>query len=199
MHSSSSLTNANGIRCFTSQSSKRQREETTEDTAPPRSKPDEEKRSKRDDSGPSLGSKMLEAAATSLASILVLAIGFGSAGYLYHKFYKHLVLKKMANAFEPGDPVLELAAFGKGINMKAETPPEEKDPISSAHWIQRPEQAVVDQIVMGQEVGHCESKFLEALKLFGFMNSSLLATRRCTDTTGYFSGCGWVSSYNINY
>ncbi|EON98893.1 hypothetical protein UCRPA7_5599 [Phaeoacremonium minimum UCRPA7] len=97
---------------------------------------------------------MLEAAATSLASILVLAIGFGSAGYLYHKFYKHLVLKKMANAFEPGDPVLELAAFGKGINLKSETQPEDNDAIAAAHWIQRPEQAVVDRIVMGQEVGH---------------------------------------------
>ena len=148
----------NGLRCFTTQPTRRQREGTGEDTTPPpSSKPGEENKSKRDDGGPFLASKMLEAAATSLASILVLAIGFGSAGYLYHKFYKHLVLKKMANAFEPGDPVLELAAFGKGINLKSESQPEDNDAIAAAHWIQRPEQAVVDRIVMGQEVGHCKS------------------------------------------
>jgi hypothetical protein len=56
---------------------------------------------------------MLEAAATAFASILVLGTGFGLGGYMYHKFYKWLVLHKIEKAFKPGDPVLELAALGK--------------------------------------------------------------------------------------
>jgi hypothetical protein len=89
---------------------------------------------------------MIEAAATTFASILVLGIGFGIAGYAYHKSYKYIVLKKMANAFEPGDPVLVLAAIGKNI------PP--SDPSPATHWVQRPEQATVDKIVAGGEIGH---------------------------------------------
>lgn len=87
---------------------------------------------------------MVESAATSFASILVLGAGFAIAGYVYHKSYKRLVLKKMANAFEPGDPVLELAAIGKGLPY----------PPAGAHWVQRPEQSRVDDIVSGRETGH---------------------------------------------
>ncbi|EEY17353.1 conserved hypothetical protein [Verticillium alfalfae VaMs.102] len=94
----------------------------------------------------SLPQKMLESAATSFASILVLAAGFGIAGYAYHKSYKRIVLNKMANAFEPGDPVLDLAAIGKEVPM---TPADMDD-----RWVNRPEQLRVDQIVQGEEVGH---------------------------------------------
>jgi hypothetical protein len=48
-------------------------------------------------------SKMLEAAGTAFASIIVLGSGFAMGGFLYHKFYKWLVLRKMENAFKPGD------------------------------------------------------------------------------------------------
>jgi hypothetical protein len=89
---------------------------------------------------------MLEAAATSFASILVLAAGFGIAGYLYHKSYKRVVLQKMAKAFEPGDPVLDLAAIGKDVPMSPGT--------ADDHWVLRGEQARVDEIVGGHEVGH---------------------------------------------
>jgi len=87
---------------------------------------------------------MYESAATTLASVLVLALGFAGAGYTYHKFYKHLVLKKIRNAFEPGDPVLELAAIGRGI------PP----PPDAEHWITRDEQAHIDDVVAGKARGH---------------------------------------------
>ncbi len=87
---------------------------------------------------------MLESAATALASIIVLGAGFSIAGYVYHKSYKRLVLKKMTNAFEPGDPVLELAALGKGPT----------DSAAPTNWVQRPEQATVDAIVAGHETGH---------------------------------------------
>ncbi|KXJ90711.1 hypothetical protein Micbo1qcDRAFT_120224 [Microdochium bolleyi] len=87
---------------------------------------------------------MGEAAATTLASVLVLALGFAGAGYAYHKFYKHLVLKKIRNAFEPGDPVLELAAIGHGI-----APPPDQE-----HWVAREEQAHINDIVAGKAKGH---------------------------------------------
>lgn len=52
----------------------------------------------------------------------------------------------MRNAFEPGDPVLELAAFGKDV-PRASAP-------DSEHWILREEQARVDAIVSGAVTGH---------------------------------------------
>lgn len=107
---------------------------------------------------------MLESAATSLASVLVLAIGFASAAYAYHRLYKVLQLQKMANAFEPGDPVLDLAAMGKGIyinktahhhhHVRGHHDEEEEEEDEEDHWVQRPEQAKVDSIVQGREKGH---------------------------------------------
>ncbi|OHW98506.1 ATPase prokaryote, partial [Colletotrichum incanum] len=101
---------------------------------------------KPQDGGDSLPKKMLESAATSFASILVLAAGFAIAGYAYHKTYKRIVLKKMTRAFTPGDPVLELAAIGKEV---PQNPAEADD-----RWVQRPEQSRIDKIVDGSEVGH---------------------------------------------
>ncbi|KJZ76810.1 hypothetical protein HIM_03687 [Hirsutella minnesotensis 3608] len=95
---------------------------------------------------PSLLVKMGETAATTFASILVLGLGFAGAGYIYHKSYKVMVLQKMTGAFEPGDPVLELAAIGKDAPHAHNT--------NDEHWVQRPEQRHVDDIVSGREVGH---------------------------------------------
>ncbi|KAI1099071.1 hypothetical protein F4804DRAFT_345794 [Jackrogersella minutella] len=87
---------------------------------------------------------MGESAVTTLASVLVLGIGFAGAGYVYHKSYKYLQLKKIENAFEPGDPVLVLAAVGKDIPA----PPNEQ------HWVMREEQAKIDAIINGSNKGH---------------------------------------------
>lgn len=117
---------------------------------------------------PSLGYKMLESAATSFASVLVLAVGFATAAYAYHRMYKVLQLQKMANAFEPGDPVLDLAAMGKGIHTNRHGRVVHDDQArghgggadgdeeseGDDHWVQRPEQARVDAIVAGRERGH---------------------------------------------
>ncbi|GAO18434.1 uncharacterized protein UV8b_07207 [Ustilaginoidea virens] len=94
----------------------------------------------------SVFAKMGESAATTFASICVLGVGFAAAAYIYHKSYKMLVLQKMTRAFEPGDPVLELAAVGKDVPHS--------HPSSEEHWVRRPEQEHVDRIVAGQEVGH---------------------------------------------
>ena len=75
---------------------------------------------------------MLESAATTFASLFVLGLveteskthfeNFTDylhttrlAGYTYHRYYKYLILRKMSKAFEPGDPVLELAALRKAF------------------------------------------------------------------------------------
>lgn len=90
---------------------------------------------------------MGESAATTFASILVLGVGFAGAGYIYHKFYKTIVLSKMVRAFEPGDPVLDLAAIAKDV-------PHAPHAAVDEHWVQRPEQEHVDRILDGSEVGH---------------------------------------------
>lgn len=102
----------------------------------------------------SLAYKMLESAATSFASVLVLAIGFAAAAYGYHKLYKRLQLKKMTNAFAPGDPVLELAAQGKGISKRPAVVDDNGQTVDEHHWVERPEQATVNDIVAGHENGH---------------------------------------------
>jgi hypothetical protein len=100
------------------------------------------------DAEPSIWVKVLESAATSFASIVVVGAAFGISGYIYHRAYKHIVLKKMENAFGPGDPVLELAALGK------EVPLDTLDSAAATHWVERPEQSAVDRIVGGEAVGH---------------------------------------------
>lgn len=94
---------------------------------------------------------MLESAATAFASIVVLGTGFGLGGFLYHRFYKWLVLRKMEGAFEPGDPVLELAAIGKQMPMSITSG---QEPGDEDHWIVRDEQAKIDAIVNGTDRGH---------------------------------------------
>ncbi|KAM3552504.1 hypothetical protein ARSEF4850_007358 [Beauveria asiatica] len=95
---------------------------------------------------PSVASKMVESAATTFASILVLGLGFAAAGYIYHRSYKMLVVNKMVRAFEPGDPVLDLAAVAKDMPSHRDT--------SEERWVHRSEQTIVDAIVDGRDVGH---------------------------------------------
>ena len=89
--------------------------------------------------------KMFESAATTFASLLVL----GLAGYGYHRYYKYLVLQKMENAFNPGDPVLKLA--GLDAPSSSESPEEIK---AKLPWIRQPEQSKIDAIVSGRDTGH---------------------------------------------
>ncbi|KAJ5750269.1 hypothetical protein N7533_007297 [Penicillium manginii] len=84
--------------------------------------------------------KMLETAATTAASIAIL----GAAGYSYHQYYKYLILDKMDNAFNPGDPALEVAGVVSG---KHQYDHEE-------HWVVRDEQVRIDDIISGRRRGH---------------------------------------------
>ncbi|KAJ5625811.1 hypothetical protein N7510_002120 [Penicillium lagena] len=104
---------------------------------------DEGGRGRSGDSDPNLKStilKMLETAATTAASIVIL----GAAGYSYHKYYKYLVLDKMDNAFNPGDPALEVAGVVSGKHKYHH----------EEHWVPRDEQAKIDDIVAGKTGGH---------------------------------------------
>lgn len=89
---------------------------------------------------------MFESAMTTFASIAVL----GLVGYSYTRYYKYLVLQKMENAFKPGDPVLERA--GRGISARPEAVDEESH--HSDHWVLRPEQDIIDNIVLGKTQEH---------------------------------------------
>ncbi|KAF3929004.1 hypothetical protein ABW19_dt0209781 [Dactylella cylindrospora] len=63
------------------------------------------------------------------------------------RYYKYLVLQKINNAFEPGDPVLELATAGRGSTSVVPGGTEKE-------WIVRPEQEKIDRVVAGEEHGH---------------------------------------------
>ncbi|UKZ67544.1 uncharacterized protein TrAtP1_008701 [Trichoderma atroviride] len=121
---------------FSTQASRRQAEESI---------PESSRTIRQDAARDSLLKKMGESAATTFASIFVLAFGFAAAGYIYHKSYKMIVLKKLTRAFEPGDPVLDLATSAKEVPRKV---------VDEEHWVQRPEQEYVDAIIDGTESGH---------------------------------------------
>ncbi|TQS33845.1 hypothetical protein Golomagni_05796 [Golovinomyces magnicellulatus] len=106
-------------------------------------------KSQQNDESSTVFSKMLEEAATTFATALVLGLGFGLGGYIYHKSYKWLVLEKMRGAFMSGDPALEIASMSKDKSNSSNLEPNPED-----HWILRDEQAKINSIVNGSETGH---------------------------------------------
>lgn len=62
-----------------------------------------------------------------------------------------MVLEKMENAFEPGDPALDLAATSKRGSATGATIGEENE--TSDHWVLREEQQLIDSIVSGELKG----------------------------------------------
>ncbi|KIW15300.1 hypothetical protein PV08_05345 [Exophiala spinifera] len=88
--------------------------------------------------------KVFESAATTFASIAIL----GLAGYSYHIYYKSLVLRKMEEAFTPGDPMLDLAT---PVVARAVSPDQSEE--DSDHWVDRPEQTRIDSIINGESKG----------------------------------------------
>ena len=86
---------------------------------------------------------MVESAVTTSLSLLVISL----AGYSYYRYYKYLTLKKMEDAFKPGDPVLELAAMTHNKETANLDEGDEK------HWIRRHEQEKIDSIINGTTHG----------------------------------------------
>jgi hypothetical protein len=67
-----------------------------------------------------------------------------AAGYSYHQYYKYLILDKMDNAFNPGDPALEVAGVVSGKHKYRH----------EENWVVRNEQPKIDDIVSGKLCGH---------------------------------------------
>ncbi|KAG0124218.1 hypothetical protein HOY82DRAFT_618177 [Tuber indicum] len=80
--------------------------------------------------------KIFESAATTGASLAIL----GLAGYTYHKYYKRLVLQKIDNAFNQGDPALNMATACYSDNEEP--------------WVMLDAQDKIDSIVSGEQQGH---------------------------------------------
>jgi hypothetical protein len=93
--------------------------------------------------------KMFEAAATTGASIFILAC----VGITYTRYYKWNVLEKMENAFREGDPVLELAANGKEIPQDPSKREIESANDNYDRWIPREEQDKINKIISGETKG----------------------------------------------
>lgn len=123
------------------------------DDATEHAQQEEEQREAKKAAWRSTGWKMFEAAATTGASIFILAcVGIG-----YTKYYKWNVLEKMENAFREGDPVLDLAASGKEVFREPT-----RHEVSHNHiddegeherWIKRDEQEKINNIVNGDTKG----------------------------------------------
>jgi hypothetical protein len=122
-------------------------------TIGPQASPDPDPNPLNEEDGPSKAKgrdwkgtafKMFESAMTTFASIAVL----GLVGYSYTRYYEYMVLQKMENAFKPGDPVLERA--GRGISVHSEGERSDEDSHHSDHWVLRPEQEIIDNIVHGK-------------------------------------------------
>lgn len=92
--------------------------------------------------------KMAEASLTTFASVAVL----GAVGYGYTRYYKHMILEKMENAFNPGDPVLDIAATAKQGSATGGHVLMDEDN-QREHWVIREEQALIDDIVAGRVRG----------------------------------------------
>ncbi len=95
---------------------------------------------------PNLRDRILESALTTFASLTTLAL----VGYGYHKYYKHLVLQKIENAFAPGDPALQLHHNRHRQLNNAE---EGQEGAADFQFVLRDEQQKIDEIIQGKEQG----------------------------------------------
>ena len=93
--------------------------------------------------------KIFETAATTFASIAVL----GLAGYSYHIYYKQMVLRKIEKAFAPGDPMLDLAAPSPPAKITVLGEDTTDLELEEQHWVARPEQVKVNEIITGARTG----------------------------------------------
>lgn len=92
--------------------------------------------------------RMAESALTTFASVAIL----GAVGVGYTIWYKRHILRKMENAFNPGDPVLDLAATNKQGSVTGGTVLLDEDK-HREHWVLREEQSLIDDIVSGRARG----------------------------------------------
>lgn len=90
--------------------------------------------------------KCFETIGITLSSVGVL----GLSGFMYHKFYNQHVLDKMDHAFQKGDPAYLLAIHNK-TNRRSDSLVEQIDGEDlSEHWVTRPQQKLLDDIISGK-------------------------------------------------
>lgn len=86
--------------------------------------------------------KCFETIGITLSSVGVL----GLSGFLYHRYYNMHVLKKMNDAFETGDPSAQL-------KMHTRTHDDSLEDEINAHWVDRPQQKLLNDIIAGDIIG----------------------------------------------
>lgn len=90
--------------------------------------------------------KCLETIGITLSSVGVL----GLSGFMYHKIYNQHVLDKMDRAFDTGDPAYLLAIHNKTNRLSDSLVDEFDGEDLSEHWVTRPQQKLIDDIVNGK-------------------------------------------------
>jgi len=88
------------------------------------------------DPRPTIESQIIQSGATTLISLVLI----GVVAYGYNYYYKKIVERKIAKAFKPGDPALEIWKLAQSNHHD---PP-----------IIRPEQTLLDDIFLGKSTGH---------------------------------------------
>ena len=121
--------------------------------------------------------KCLETIGITLSSVGVL----GLTGFVYHRYYNVHVLNKMNEAFETGDPAAQLAMHKRTHN---EDNDDEENISHNEHWVDRPQQKLLDDIIAGEIIGRYfliigekgtgkTSLILEAMKKVNGFNVSI--------------------------
>lgn len=90
--------------------------------------------------------KCLETIGITLSSVGVL----GLSGFMYHKIYNQHVLDKMDRAFDTGDPAYLLAIHNKTNRLSDPSLEDFDGEDLSEHWVTRPQQKLIDDIVSGK-------------------------------------------------
>ncbi|CAI5759503.1 unnamed protein product [Candida verbasci] len=86
--------------------------------------------------------KCLETIGITVSSVGILSL----AGFMYHRFYNVHVLQKMNQAFDKGDPASQLL-------MHKRTHDDTKENDMNIHWVERPQQKLLDDIISGDIIG----------------------------------------------
>ncbi|KAI5965557.1 uncharacterized protein KGF55_000919 [Candida pseudojiufengensis] len=144
--------------------------------------------------------KCIETMGITISSIGILAL----AGYLYHIFYNEHVLKQMNKAFEKNDPASELELYSKGGHNNSDLE------IFKEHWVKRPQQQLLDDIIAGKIIGRYfliigekgtgkSSLLKEAIKKVDGFNVVMLDASRDEESFRFRLGQALNYSYNEMY
>ncbi|KAI5955310.1 hypothetical protein KGF54_001871 [Candida jiufengensis] len=144
--------------------------------------------------------KCVETMGITISSIGILAL----AGYLYHIFYNEHVLRQMNEAFEKKDPDSEVIMYSKLQNHNSDLE------IFKEHWVKRPQQQLLDDIIAGKIIGRYfliigekgtgkSSLLTEAIKKVEGFNVVILDASRDEESFRFRLGKALNYSFNEMY